>query len=70
MILPHDKHYLLECIKRLEQVVESIPEKKSCDTCKHFDLQLRTCALADFQTPPEDVQRTGCLGWDFDLVPF
>jgi len=69
-IKPHEKHHLLEAIGHLQKVVESIPEQKSCDTCKNFDLQMRTCALANYQTPPEEVQHTGCPSWDFDLIPF
>lgn len=70
MILPKDKHYLLETLNKIQKVVESMPTKKECGCCKYFDIQTKRCAANEYMIPPESVQLSGCDLWDWDCVPF
>ncbi len=71
MVLPaHEKHYILETIKRLYDYVESLPTKQDCATCKHFDCMTKRCDINEHRVVPDHVQRTGCECWLWDRVPF
>lgn len=71
MILPqHEKHYILETLKRLTAYVEALPAKQECATCNHFDVQTKKCAVNNYMIPPEEVQKTGCSAWEWDYTPF
>lgn len=68
MILPQNKHYLLEALKEITAIIESLPSKKSCNNCKHFDVG--ACKISDYARPPEEVVAVGCESWAWDEVPF
>jgi hypothetical protein len=68
MILPQNKHYLLEALKEIAAIIESLPAKKSCNNCEHFDTG--KCKISDYAAPPPQVIAIGCASWQFDGVPF
>lgn len=71
MVLPqHEKHYILETLKRLTAYVEALPSKRECVTCEHFNISTKSCAMSNYLVPPEDVQAKGCNSWSWDNVPF
>lgn len=47
---------------------QNLLRDKSCADCKNF--QSGGCELAGGQTPPLDVQKTGCPEWSWDEIPF
>jgi hypothetical protein len=68
MILPQNKHYLLEALKEIAAIFESLPTKKSCKNCEHFDTG--KCKISDYAAPPPHVIEAGCESWQWDGLPF
>ena len=68
MILPQNKHYLIEALKEISAIIESLPSKQSCKNCEHFDSG--KCKISDYAKPPAQVIETGCNQWRWDGIPF
>jgi hypothetical protein len=67
LIKPEEQQMLRDKLTEALAIVNSLPIKKSCEGCKHFDFG--TCRLAG-EPPPEDVQPVGCSAWEWAFVPF
>ena len=48
---------------------QSLLDKKSCHSCKHFDNGY-SCGLTNGVVPPPEVLKTGCPKWVWDEIPF
>lgn len=68
MILPHDKKYLLECLQRAMDIIESLPDKKQCINCEHHSHG--KCKINDYKEIPPHIKPNGCNVWEWDGVPF
>jgi len=67
MISVHEKHYLLEAMRKATAILEKIPDKPSCGTCEHFQ---QGCVLSGGAMPPQEVQAVGCKSWAYNWIPF
>lgn len=65
---PSEIKVKISMARREMQWWEGVLAKKSCIDCIHF--HGGGCRLANGQTPPPDIQKTGCPEWTWDEVPF
>jgi len=64
----HEKQQMVEALIKMQRLVTSMPVKKQCQSCEHWQ---EGCRLADFAIPPREVQENGCEKWEErDWIPF
>ena len=68
MILPQNKHYLLEALKEAQEIIASLPVKQECKNCKQF--KEGYCIANNEMQIPAEVLPLGCKAWEWDEVPF
>ena len=68
MILPQDKHYLIESLQRAIDILKSLPDKKECANCEFHSMGL--CTANNNRQIPEDIKPVGCNAWRWWGVPF
>lgn len=63
-----EKSDLLDALNRMQNLLERMPEQKSCWSCTQFDTDKQICKMHN-QEPPIHIKNEGCKSWELITIP-